>query len=512
MSGSNIPTTSETKAQQDVAKGAGTVFLARTGAVIEIITQPAYTWMFGLATYGLYTVLWSLVNLIENITDLAMTNALQRLLPQADASEARAAIIKGAFILGVLPSFFLAIVLSLAAPQIVPLFNVAEKDTAQLGMAITLFAWAIPLWATVEIATSALRACRAFGKEIRLRLLWEQILRLTLTTVLWLAGVDTLALLMAHLGSLLITAFLALRLLDNHCSLKLAWQTKVSRSVLHELFVSGLSVLPSNILGRMFTDLPTVIINFSLPGVAGANAAGLYSIARKLSSIPQMVQAVFSHVVAPIAASSANRDHAAIQGIYAFSVRISLLLALPTTAALIATADSILTLFVTGAAVAWPIVVILTLARGLEAVVGPATAIQQVISHRGLPVLNSSIGLLAAAGVLLVTFPMYGAIGVALGVATGQLVTAMLSVLQLSSGEKLKPFDGSFMRIFAVTTLACIVIIVTGVLTSTSLPLLRGIVIFLIYLVVMWVSVRLTLPDHDRLALGKLGRRLRLAP
>ena len=108
MSGSNIPTTSETKAQQDVAKGAGTVFLARTGAVIEIITQPAYTWMFGLATYGLYTVLWSLVNLIENITDLAMTNALQRLLPQADASEARAAIIKGAFILGVLPSFFLS--------------------------------------------------------------------------------------------------------------------------------------------------------------------------------------------------------------------------------------------------------------------------------------------------------------------------------------------------------------------------------------------------------------------
>lgn len=507
-----MPKTSETKARQDVAKGAGTVFLARTGTVVEIVTQPVYTWMFGLATYGLYTVLWSLVNLIENITDLAMTNALQRLLPQADESEVRATIIKGAFILGVLPSFFLAIILSLTAPQIVPLFNVAEKDIAQLGMAITLFAWALPLWATVEVATSALRAFRAFGKEIRLRLLWEQILRLVLTIVLWLAGVDTLALLLAHLGSLLITAFLALRLLDSHCSLKLAWQTKVSRSVLYELLVSGLSVLPSNILGRMFSDLPVVIINFSLPGAAGANAAGLYSIARKLSSIPQMVRTVFSHVVAPIAASSANRDHSAIQALYTFSVRISLLLALPTTAALITATDSILTLFVAGAAAAWPLVIILTLARGLEAVVGPATAIQQVISHRGLPVLNSSIGLLAAAGVLFVTFPMYETIGVALGVATGQLVTAMLSVLQLSGGEKLKPFDGSFMHIFTIATLACIVIIVTGMLTSTALPLLRGIVIFFIYLAVMWLSVRLTLPAHDRLALGKLGRRLRLAP
>ena len=507
-----MPKTSETKARQNVAKGAGTVFLARTGAIVEIVTQPVYTWMFGLATYGLYTVLWSLVNLIENITDLAMTNALQRLLPQADELEVRATIIKGAFILGVLPSFFLAIVLSLTAPQIVPLFNVAEKDIAQLGMAITLFAWALPLWATVEVATSALRAFRAFGKEIRLRLLWEQILRLVLTIVLWLAGVDTLALLLAHLGSLLITAFLALRLLDSHCSLKLAWQTKVSRSVLYELLVSGLSVLPSNVLGRMFSDLPVVIINFSLPGAAGANAAGLYSIARKLSSIPQMVRTVFSHVVAPIAASGANRDHSAIQALYTFSVRISLLLALPTTAALITATDSILTLFVAGAAAAWPLVIILTLARGLEAVVGPATAIQQVISHRGLPVLNSSIGLLAAAGVLFVTFPMYETIGVALGVATGQLVTAMLSVLQLSGGEKLKPFDGSFMRIFTIATLACIVIIVTGMLTSTALPLLRGIVIFLVYLAVMWLSVRLTLPAHDRLALGKLGRRLRLAP
>ena len=60
---------SESDARRDVAKGAGTVFLAKIGALIEIIAQPAYTWMFGLATYGLYTVLWSLVNLLENIAE-----------------------------------------------------------------------------------------------------------------------------------------------------------------------------------------------------------------------------------------------------------------------------------------------------------------------------------------------------------------------------------------------------------------------------------------------------------
>ena len=32
----------------EVAKGAGLAGLARLGALIEVVAQPAYTWMFGL--------------------------------------------------------------------------------------------------------------------------------------------------------------------------------------------------------------------------------------------------------------------------------------------------------------------------------------------------------------------------------------------------------------------------------------------------------------------------------
>ena len=512
MSKSNGLQDSEFNARRDVAKGAGSVFLAKTSSIIDIVTQPAYTWMFGLATYGLYSVLWSLVNLIENVTDLAMTAALQRLLPRADEASARAVIIKGAFLLGVLPCLFVAVIISLASPVIAPLFNVADNDLGKLELAITLFAWALPLWATLEIATSALRACQAFGPEIRLRLLWEQICRLILAVAFWLAGVETLALLLAHLGSLAITSVLALRILNSHCPLKLVWQSKLPRSVLRELFLSGLSVLPSNVLARMFVDMPVIIINFSLPGVAGANAAGLYSIARKLASIPQMVRSVFSHVVSPVAASSANSDHVVMQALYTFSIRISLLLALPTALALIMAADSILVLFVTGAAAAWPIVVILTTARGVEAALGPASALQQVISHRGLPVLKSAIGLIVAIIVLFFAFPQYQTIGVAFAVATGQLVIAFLSVWQLSRMEKLQPFDGSFIRLLCGASLACLVILIAGVFTSSAPAYVNGIVILSVYLAAIWMSVRFALPKNDRVALGKLGRRLRLSP
>ena len=512
MLSSNEHKNDEFQARRDVAKGAGTVALAKTGSVIEIITQPAYTWMFGLATYGLYAVLWSFVNLLQNIADLAMTNALQRVLPKTNNMEERAAIIKGSFILGILPSFVIALCLFLITPTVASWFNVSDKDLQQLEIAIALFIWALPLWSIVEVTTSALRACQAFGPEIRLRLVWEQILRFVLATTLWLAGVDTLALLIAHLGSLFITAILALRLLNTYCSLKLVWRAKLPFSVLRELLLSGLSVLPSNTLTRMFADMPVILINFMLPGANGATAAGLYSIARKLSSIPQLIRSVFSHVVAPVAASRANEDHLARQTLYAFSIRLSMLLALPTALTLIVAADSILTLFATGAAAAWPILIILTAARGIEAGFGPATAVQQVLSHRGLPVLNSVLGFSVTLAILFFTFPLYQAVGVALSVAAGQVIIAILAVLQLSRVENLHIFDGNFSRILVASLAACTIIF--AVMTSLSFTpnYVQNIMSLLVYLLVVWLSLRFALVKNDRIALGKFGRRLRLVP
>ena len=501
---------SESDARRDVAKGAGSVFLAKLGSLIEIVSQPAYTWMFGLATYGLYSVLWSLVNLLENIADLAMTAALQRVLPRTNEETARATVIKAAFLLGLTPCLLLACIISFSAASIAPLFNVAENDLDQLELAISLFAWALPLWAALEISTSALRACQAFGPEIRLRLLWEQICRLVLAFVLWISGVDTLALLIAHLGSLAITTFLALKLLNTHCSLKLALKTRIPADTLKDLFLSGTSVLPANIIARMFVDIPAIVLNFSLAGAAGANAAALYSIARKLASIPQLVRSVFSHVVSPVAASSANRDPVAMQALYTFAIRVSVVLAIPTAVALVMAAKSILALFVTGTIAALPLVVVLTCARGLEAAFGPASALQQVISHRGLPFINSCIGLLVALVVLLVAFPRYQTLGVALAVASGQLSITFMSVWQVARLDKLIPFDGSFYRILAGTSIASVLIALSGWLTHSLPAYINGTLVLLVYLGAIWASARYALPKKDRAALGKFGRRARL--
>ena len=201
------------KANRRVAKGIGATALARMGALIEIVSQPLYVLMFGLAGYGLYAVLWAAINLVENIFDLGMTSALQRTVPRSANDADAAAALRTALLLGVGPCLAAAAVIFWQAPAIAPLINAADADAGELAAAIRLFVWALPLWAFVEVATSGLRARMLFGAEIRLRIVWEQIIRLVLAIAFYFAGLGLLGLFIAHVCSLAATALLSVRLL-----------------------------------------------------------------------------------------------------------------------------------------------------------------------------------------------------------------------------------------------------------------------------------------------------------
>src|SRR5690242_12877827 len=161
----------------DVARGAGLAGLSRMGALIEALAQPLYTWLFGIATYGIYVVLWGAVNLATNIVHLSMPLALQRVVPRENEEGAHGAV-KLALLVALVPSSLIALAVTLEAARVAALFSAAPADAARLPQAVALFVWALPLWTFVEVATAAARARRAFGPEIRLRIFWEQIARI----------------------------------------------------------------------------------------------------------------------------------------------------------------------------------------------------------------------------------------------------------------------------------------------------------------------------------------------
>ncbi len=523
--------------QAHVARSVGTVLLARLGAVVEIVAQPLYVLMFGLAGYGLYAVLWAAVNLAENIFDFGMTSALQRTVPQAASEAEAAAALRTAIVWGVGPCVLVAVAAFFAAEPLAALVNVAAADAQRVAPAIRLFAWALPLWAFVEIATSALRARHLFGPEIRLRIFWEQIIRLLLAAALWAAGWGVTGLFVAHLVSLAITAALTLRLVGRHYALSLVLtpidklEVSAARSPkLHSAqaepveapsdapadiarltLLAGLSVLPANMIARLFGDAPALILNALIPGAGGASAAALFVIARKLSSIVQLVRTAFVYVLAPLASSAERQDRAQVTEIYAYATRLITVVALPLSLVLAAGSAPLLSLFGREAQAAVAAVAILFVARALEAMLGIAVPVFQVVGGFRHQLTGSVIGLIAAVAV---AWPLASALGPLTGItaatAIGFVIAAAVPMAQLASHERLHPFGpdlasaASRVGLIGAAALAASLALATlpsGLAVPAILALALGAV---------WCALRFALPLADRESLGRVGRTLRL--
>ncbi|MBK6411797.1 oligosaccharide flippase family protein [Sphingopyxis sp.] len=496
---------------RSVARGLGTTVLARLGAVVEIVAQPLYVLMFGLAGYGLYAVLWATINLLENIFDMGMTSAMQRTVPQSASDAEAAAALRTAMIFGVGPCIVVAATIAIFAADLGPLLNVAAKDRELVTPAIRIFIWALPLWAFVEIATSAMRARMVFGAEIRLRIVWEQIMRLVFAGMFFGGGLGLKGLFIAHLCSLGITAILCVRLLARYYNFADLWRGGRGSDVERQTFWAGLSILPSNVIARLFGDAPALILNLLLPGAAGAAAAGLFTIARKLSSVVQLVRIAFVYVMAPLAASAEREDRAQVADIYAYATRLISAIALPLTAVLAAGSSSLLGLFGAQAQVAGAALIILLFARAIEAVLGISLPVLQVVAAFRHQLTASIVGVLVAIGAgWLIVGHMEALTGVTLAMSIGLVVMAAIPMVQLAVGERLHPFDHQFpkvaLRSLAITLVAGgLALLVSRLPDAAALPL-----IIAIAAAAIWLSLRFALPHADRASLGKTGRKLRI--
>jgi len=490
----------------DVARGAGLAGLSRLGALIEALAQPLYTWLFGLATYGIYVVLWGAVNLTTNIVHLSMPLALQRVVPAQDDASAHGAV-KLALLIAIAPSSLIALLVTLNAGAVAAIFSAAPEDAARLPEAVALFAWALPLWTFVEVATAAARARRAFGPEIRLRIFWEQIARILFALGFFALGAHSLGLMAAHLCSLALTAILCVRLLGRYYDLTLLLTAPLPRGLVRDLLASGAALLPSNLARRALIDAPPVVLNLILPGARGASAAALFEIARKISTVPLIVRQAFQYVLGPLSSAQARADRAQIAPLYHFASRVSTALVVPLAGLLVFAGVDVLSLYRPEAQAALPLLFILVGARAIEAIVGPASAIVEMVGHRALPVLNAFIAVALWIGLAAWLTPAYGPLGMAIAIGAATIVSTYAATIQLQVSDGLNPFDYKLGQALALALAGC-------ALMALAEQVLHGPARFaacaLLWAATSWLTLRYGLTRDDRLALGGLARRLKL--
>lgn len=490
-----------------VASGAGYAFLGRMGALIEAVSLIVFTWAYGAATFGLFAVLWSFVKVSTAISDVAMTTAMQRFVPKAEADEAAEQVVGVALKLSFLIAIAIAAAAYAAAPTLAGLVNAGPQDSDHLITVIRIYVWVLPFWTLVEVATAAIRARRTFGPEIKVRIFYEQGLRLVAAVGFALAGYLTFGLFLAHLVSVLLAALLALRLVAKYYDMgKVARAPLVSKQT-GEMLSFGLSVMPANLIKKLFSEFPVMYLNILLPGAAGAAAGGYYAVARKIASALQAVRLTFEYVMAPLAAERDGQgDHAALRDMYAFATRISLSFALPFGAALILARQDILAAMEPEFQAAAAAIAILCAGRVLEAATGPSSAIIEVLAHKSLPPLNGIAGLVALLVIGQHLIPDYGVTGAAIAAAIGLNVTALLSFWQTLALFRLWPYDRQSVKPLALSAF-CSLCMAALVPSSIQWPAPIGIIAAVAGLLLVLIGlVRFGLPAADANALGPLAK------
>jgi O-antigen/teichoic acid export membrane protein len=497
--------------ERDVAKGTALAFAARLGAVIEIIAQPIYTALFGLATYGLYVTLWSAVTLLSNIADLGSTGSLQRLVPQAKDDETAHAHMKISLLSSLLVSVLIALVITIFAPDIAKALNAAPKDEPDLVLAVRLFSWGVPLWTLIEVAGSGMRARRAFGPEIRLKIFYEQIGRLGFALGAFGLGIESVGLIVAHLLSMLLVTILSFRLLGRYFDLKLIALAPMHKPVVLDNLGTSLALLPANIIKRGFADIPAIALNMMLPGAAGATAAAIYSICRKISSVLQLVRLSFGYVMSPLASTQAAAVNiASVAPLYAFATRLATVGIIPLTVGLIAVGPGLLSIFGVPRHLGYTVLIVLVLGRCAEALSGPGAAILEVIGARGKSASNAFVGLFVATGLAIWLTPKYGATGMAIAVSIGLVVISYMAAGQLMMSYQLHPLTWSLGRAVlggllggGLIAAACFGISLVG-------PRYVAATALVIFPVSLWIATKIGLTRADRSVLGKVGKFLKL--
>lgn len=477
--------------------------LARLGSLVDVLATPAYTWMFGLAAFGAYVALWSAVAIAQTLLEAGLSSSIQRILPQREGDRARR-IVGAALAMAVLPTMPTALVATIYADAIARALDLPTSVIADPATAIALFAWALPLWALLEVSTAILRSRRTFGAEIRLRIMWEQMLRLVFGFAAWFCGWGLVGLLIAHLASLSIASAASLRLVLD------GGRPAMPRPRdFRDILFLGIPTVPLAIVGRAFIDLPPLVIAGSIPGPSGTAGAGLYAIARKLSSMLTLVKQIFSYVLAPIA-SAERRDPGVVREIHGFAARCSTFLTLPAWMVMATVGTTLLDAYAKNGRTAYPILLSLATARLVEALLGPSGTIQQVIGHPALALLNAAAGL--SVFVIAVLLGDGGALGMALAVASGQITVALMAAVQVHGELRISLAPGLRGRMLAANGAGMGMVVVTALVTTGLTDWVACLIVVASAFFAAWVAARSSMPAGDRAVLGGLGSRLRIAP
>ncbi|MBK5919836.1 hypothetical protein CCR80_02135 [Rhodothalassium salexigens] len=502
--------------RRPLMRGAGVAVLGRMGALVEAASLPLFVWAYGATAYGLFAAGWALVKVASALSERGMAIALQRYAAGAEPAAARAAVglaLRTSLATATALAALLSLTAALWAPVLAGPGAAAGVGAAGVSevWALGLYVWALPLWTLLEVATAAVRATARFGAEVRVRIAYEQGLRLVFGLALAGAGLGAAGLFLAHGASLLIAGLLALRLVRRSYGAPVAalWASdRADAPAGLDRFARAMIAVP--VMRRLMSEAPVMLLS----ALAGPAAAAVYAVARKVASVMQVLRAAVDYAMAPLLAGSARRDAsgAGARALADFARRVVVIVGPPLAAALLVVRGDVLRLFEPHFAAAALPIAVLVAGRLVEALCTPATVVVEMTRGHWLSTLNTAAGLallLAGTPALMILVPDLSAtLAAALAAAAGLALAGGLAALEArlaatAPGPGAAAIKGGWARaLLGGLAGAALVAAVAGPAAGLAPFAGLGVAIPALTLAV-WFGLRLGLPADDRRALRR---------
>jgi O-antigen/teichoic acid export membrane protein len=378
------------------------------------LLTPFMLQQLGTTVYGLWVLVGSVTG-YGLLLDLGITGALTKFIAEyrvrGETEQARSLVVTALCFYCALG--LIVVALSAAIAPIFPhLFNVAPDEHAVATQLVFLSGLGVGLSIPCATTQAVLRGLQRFDLTNLISIV-SSLLTVVATVAVLLLGGGVIGVVMVSIAVTLIMQVPGLWCIHRIApDLRFVWRGaswKVARTVVS--FSSWLFVL--RVGGYLETRTDEIVIGAFLP----MNAVTSYNIARKLSTLPQILTEQFVRVLLPLASElHAENDTVRLRSLYIVSTRLTLAIFLLVGCALVVMARPVLSAWV-GAPYAdyAHLVLILACASFIDASTWPAGLILQGMARHRVPALLSIYTGLANIVLSIVLVHFYGLMGVALG-------------------------------------------------------------------------------------------------
>jgi O-antigen/teichoic acid export membrane protein len=406
-----------------VAKGGGIAFAGNfVGRFFAFLLQILLTRVLGVAGYGLYALGFSVLGITHTVSMLGLQNGVVRFGAMYHGAGDRARL-KGTLLLAIGISFVSAVIVGTVLFVLASIIARSVFNEPDLTAPLRVFAFALPFYALVAMASFSARALRRIDYDVAISHLFRPVLTLLAVGTSFLLGYRLMGAVSGFLVSMVLSAGLGLYLLHRlfpDLTSKLRAKYEPKRLVLYS----------STVLLVGLSQLLIMRTDRIMLGILGAvEDVGIYNAAATLAVQTTLFLVSFNAIFSPIIADLFHRGRKEeLEALFKTTTKWIFTLTLPMVLVFALFARPIMRVFGAGFAAGGPVLISLGIAHLVNASVGSAGFILIMTGRQKLELMNNLIlgGLNILLNLLLI--PRFGVLGA--GIATG-LSIALVNLARL---------------------------------------------------------------------------------